>query len=120
MIPSHATALKRAYQRGVRIVFGTDAGAFPWRMNPAAEAKLMVDAGMAPAAVLRAITSGAASLLDPLCLPGAKTCASSDVGAIAIGKHADFVAVAGDPQKDITELERVTFVMKAGVVVRGP
>ena len=40
-------------------MFGTDAGAFPWSMNPAAEAKLMVDAGMSPAAVVRALTSSA-------------------------------------------------------------
>jgi imidazolonepropionase-like amidohydrolase len=44
----------------------------------------------------------------------------SDVGEIAPGKHADLVAVAGDPLKDITELERVTWVMKAGAVWKGP
>ena len=46
MVAVHKAAVARAYKRGVRIVFGTDAGAFPWSMNPAAEAKLMVDAGM--------------------------------------------------------------------------
>jgi imidazolonepropionase-like amidohydrolase len=115
MIPLHRAALARAHQRGVRIAFGTDAGAFPWRMNPAAEAKLMVDAGMPPMAVIRSMTSVAASLVDPLCRPGGKTCPGSDVGLIAPGKHADLVAVDGDPLKDITELQRVKFVMKAGV-----
>jgi imidazolonepropionase-like amidohydrolase len=120
MIPIHKAALARAYQRGVRIAFGTDAGAFPWRMNPAAEAKLMADAGLPAIAVIRAVTSVAAALLDPVCKPGAKACASSDLGVIAAGKYADLVAVAGDPLKDVTELERVTWVMKAGVVWKGP
>src|SRR5262249_7606175 len=116
MVAIHKAALARAFKRGVRIAFGTDAGAFPWSMNPAAEAKLMVDAGMPPVAVIRSVTSVAGALLDPLCKPGAKTCAKSDLGEIAAGKHADLVAVAGDPLKDITELERVTWVMKGGVV----
>jgi imidazolonepropionase-like amidohydrolase len=120
MIAAHKAALVRAFRRGVRIAFGTDAGAFPWSMNPAAEAKLMADAGMSPIAVVRSLTSVAAALLDPLCKPGSKTCATSEVGVIAPGKHADLVAVAGDPLKDITELERVTWVMKAGVVWKAP
>jgi len=120
MAAVHKVALGRAFKRGVRIAFGTDAGAFPWSLNPAAEAKLMTDAGMPAMAVVRSLTSVAAALLDPLCRPGAKACGKSDVGAIAPGKHADLVAVAGDPLKDITELERVTWVMKAGVVWKSP
>jgi imidazolonepropionase-like amidohydrolase len=120
MVPLHKAALLRAYRRGVRIAFGTDAGVFPWTMNPAAEAKLMTDAGMPAMAVIRSATSVAGALLDPWCKPGAKTCAKSDLGELAAGRHADLVAVAGDPLKDITELERVTFVMKAGVVVKAP
>ena len=120
MAPIHKAALVKAWRRGVRIAFGTDAGAFPWSMNPAAEAKLMVDAGMSPMAVIRSLTSVAAALLDPWCKPGAKTCAASDVGAIAPGKYADLVAVAADPVKDVTELERVTWVMKAGMVWKSP
>jgi len=120
MVAYHKAALARAWKRGVRIAFGTDAGAFPWSMNPAAEARLMADAGMSPIAVVRAMTSAAATLLDPPCKPGAKACAASDVGVIAPGKHADLVAVEGDPLKDISELERVRWVMKAGVVWKGP
>jgi imidazolonepropionase-like amidohydrolase len=119
MAAVHTVALARAFKRGVAIAFGTDAGAFPWTMNPAAEAKLMLDAGIPAMAVIRSLTSTAAALLDPLCKPGAKTCAKSDLGVIAPGKHADLVAVSGDPLKDITELERVTWVMKAGVVWKG-
>jgi len=73
------------FQRGVRIAFGTDAGAFPWTVNPATEAKLMADAGMSPIAVIRALTSVAGALLDPWCKPGAKTCPKSELGVIAPG-----------------------------------
>jgi imidazolonepropionase-like amidohydrolase len=120
MAKVHRAAIARAYKRGVRIAFGTDVGAFPWSMNPAAEAKLMLDAGMPAMAVIRSVTSAAGALLDPLCRPGAKACGKSDVGEIAAGKYADLVAVSGDPLKDITELERVTWVMKAGVVWKAP
>ncbi len=120
MAAHHKAALARAFKRGVRIAFGTDAGAFPWSMNPAAEAKLMVDAGMPAMAVIRSVTSAAAALLDPLCKPGAKACAKSDLGEIAPGKHADLIAVAGNPLQDITELERVTWVMKGGTVWKSP
>jgi imidazolonepropionase-like amidohydrolase len=116
MMAAHQHAVAAAVKKGVRVVFGTDAGAFPWSMDPAREAKLMVDAGMTPPAVIRALTSSAAALLDPLCKPGTKICASSDIGVIAPGKLADLVAVDGNPLKDITELERVKFVMKAGIV----
>jgi len=117
MVPIHEAAVARAFKRGVRIVFGTDAGAFPWSVDPAREAKLMVDAGMTQAAVIRSMTSGAAALLDPYCKPDEKTCARSNVGVVAAGMFADLVAVAGNPLSDITELERVTWVMKAGTVI---
>jgi imidazolonepropionase-like amidohydrolase len=120
MAAHHKAALARAFKRGVRIAFGTDAGAFPWSMNPAAEAKLMVDAGMPAMAVIRSVTSTAAALLDPLCRPGAKACAKSELGEIAPGKRADLIAVAGNPVQDNTELERVTWVMKGGAVYRSP
>jgi imidazolonepropionase-like amidohydrolase len=120
MAAHHKAALARAFKRGVRIAFGTDAGAFPWSMNPAAEAKLMVDAGMPAMAVIRSVTSAAGALLDPMCKPGAKACAKSDLGELVPGKRADLIAVAGNPAADITELERVTWVMKGGVVWKSP
>jgi imidazolonepropionase-like amidohydrolase len=43
---------------------------------------------------------------------------SDKIGTIEVGKWADLVGVSGDPLKDITELERVTFVMKGGVVFK--
>jgi imidazolonepropionase-like amidohydrolase len=42
----------------------------------------------------------------------------NDLGAIEPGKYADIIAVAGDPLRNITELERVRFVMKGGEVFR--
>jgi imidazolonepropionase-like amidohydrolase len=42
----------------------------------------------------------------------------NDIGSITKGKFADLVAVAGDPLADISELKRVTFVMKGGKVIR--
>jgi imidazolonepropionase-like amidohydrolase len=40
------------------------------------------------------------------------------IGSIDKGKFADIVAVSGDPLKDITELERIKFVMKGGQIFR--
>src|SRR5262249_56407640 len=120
MLPIQKAAVGRAVKRGVKIVFGTDAGAFPWTINPAKELKLMVDAGMTPAAAIRSITSDAAALLEPLCRPDAKVCVKTDVGVVAAGKCADPVALEGDPLRGITELERVRFVMKGGVIYVGP
>jgi len=44
---------------------------------------------------------------------------SDKVGEIAPGRFADLIAVAGDPLADVSELERVVFVMKGGVVYKG-
>jgi len=67
----------------------------------------MVKAGMTPAQAIRAATADAAQLM-----------AWQDrVGTIEAGKWADLIAVDRDPLKDITELQRVKFVMKAGLVV---
>jgi len=96
---------RRAVQAGVKIAFGTDAGVYPHGWNGKQFAK-MVQFGMTPMQAIQAATVNAADLLGW----------SDRVGAIAPGKFADIIAVAGDPLKDVTELERVTFVMKGGVV----
>ena len=66
------------------------------------------EAGMPSLDVIRAITTNAAEMLGW----------QDRVGAVEAGKFADLVAVAGDPIADISELERVRFVMKDGQVVR--
>jgi imidazolonepropionase-like amidohydrolase len=65
-------------------------------------------AGMPALDVIRAVTVNAAEMVGW----------SDRIGTIESGKFADLVAVAGDPIADITELERVRFVMKGGQVVR--
>ena len=65
-------------------------------------------AGMPALDVIRAITCNAADMLGW----------QDRIGALEPGKFADLIAVSGDPLTDITEVERVKFVMKGGEVVR--
>jgi len=102
-------ALGRSYRAGVKISFGTDMGVGPHGQN-AREFALMVEAGMSNADAIKAATVTAAELLDITDL----------AGSITPGKSADIIAVAGDPLSDITELERVRFVMTAGELARAP
>ncbi|WP_249352093.1 MULTISPECIES: amidohydrolase family protein [unclassified Rudaea] len=97
-----ATAGK-AYKAGVKIAFGTDAAVYPHGQN-AKEFKYMVDAGMPPLFVIQAATTHAAQLLRR----------EKDLGSIAPGKFADVIAVDGNPLDDVTVLQKVGFVMKAG------
>lgn len=99
--------LGAAYKAGVKIAFGTDQGMAPHGTN-GKEFALMVAAGMPPMETIRAATVNAAELL------GAK----ADVGSVQAGRYADIIAVSGDPLSDVTELERVRFVMKGGNVVK--
>jgi imidazolonepropionase-like amidohydrolase len=95
---------------GVKIAFGTDAGGFDWKVNPAKELSSMVKFGMTPSQALRAATVTAAELLGM----------QDSLGTIEAGKLADIVAVPGDPIADVTVMEKVDFVMKGGVVARAP
>ena len=97
-------ALARSYRAGVRITFGTDMGVGPHGQN-AREFALMVEAGMTGADAIKAATANAAELLD----------IAEIAGSLTPGKSADIIAVDGDPLSDITELERVTFVMARGI-----
>jgi imidazolonepropionase-like amidohydrolase len=97
-----------ALRKGVKIVFGTDAGAFPWTENAAKEFNYMVRYGMTPMQAIQSATIMAADLLET----------QDTMGAIEPGKYADIVAVAADPMRDITRLEHLNFVMKGGEVVR--
>jgi imidazolonepropionase-like amidohydrolase len=107
-------SFQRALKAGVKIAFAVNAtGARgkqegPYHGEEAAEFAIMVEYGMTPLQALQAATS-----------VGAENIGWGDrVGSIEKGKFADFVAVAGNPAVDITEMERVKFVMKGGQVVR--
>jgi imidazolonepropionase-like amidohydrolase len=97
----------KAVRAGVRVAFGTDAGVYPHGEN-ARQFAYMVKYGLTPARAIRSATSDAAELLGR----------PDDVGRVAPGCHADLIAVAGDPLKDVKALEDVGFVMKGGVVVK--
>ena len=103
-----AKAFGVALRKGVKIAYGTDAGGYAWTENQAKEFAYMVRYGMTPMQAIQSATIAAADLLEH----------PSDLGAIEPGKYADIIAVTGDPLRDITELERVRFVMKAGEVYR--
>jgi imidazolonepropionase-like amidohydrolase len=97
----------RAYEMGVPIAFGTDAGVFRHGRN-AKEFEYMVEAGMPPMDALYAATYSAADLLGQ----------RDEIGTLEPGKFADVVAVSADPLEDITVLQEVSFVMKGGVVYK--
>ncbi|AOS98392.1 imidazolonepropionase [Microbulbifer aggregans] len=96
-----------AYKRGVKVAFGTDSGVSPHGDN-GREFVLMVGAGMSPADAIRSATWNAAQLLHM----------EDELGSISPGKHADIIAVKGNPLEDISELQRVQFVMKGGKVFK--
>jgi imidazolonepropionase-like amidohydrolase len=99
--------VRRAVPAGVRIAFGTDAGVSMHGRN-ADEFLLMVQHGMTPMQALVAATVNAADLLG----------LAAEIGTIEPGKHADIVAVAGDPLQDVGVLRDMRFVMRAGRVHR--
>jgi imidazolonepropionase-like amidohydrolase len=110
MIKVHQDTFQRAMKAGVKIAFGTDAGGFDWKVNPAKEFSSMVKFGMTPAQAIEAGTRSAAELLGM----------QDKIGTIEPGKLADIVAVPGDPLADVSVMERVDFVMKGGVVYKKP
>jgi imidazolonepropionase-like amidohydrolase len=105
--PLIQSTFARAYKAGVKIAFGTDAGVFPHGDN-AREFVYMVEGGMPPLEAIRAATVNAAALLDQ----------GNRLGALEAGYAADMIAVGGDPLKDVSVLQKVTFVMKDGVVYK--
>ena len=100
--------VKRARAAGVKIAYGTDAGAFEWTITPAMQFSTLVQFGMSPMEAIQAATTKAAELLGW----------QDQIGSVEPGKFADIVAVSGDPLQNIRTLEKVDFVMKDGVVVQ--
>jgi imidazolonepropionase-like amidohydrolase len=107
-------SFQRALKAGVKIAFAANAtGAHGTQLGPyhgeeAVEFPLMVQYGMTPLQAIRTATSGGAANLGW----------QDRVGSIEKGKYADFIGVSGNPVQDVTELQRVKFVMKGGQVVR--
>lgn len=108
MRDAEAKAFPVAVKKGVKIAYGTDAGGYAWTENQAQEFAYMVKYGMTPMQAIQSATISAAALLEK----------ENDIGAIEAGKFADIIATTGDPLTDVTELERVRFVMKGGEVMR--
>jgi len=98
-----------AIRGGVKVALGSDFGGTDPRLQ-AREFGSLIEAGMTPMQAIKAGTSVAAELLRW----------QDRVGSIAPGRQADLIAVAGDPLADISELERVVFVMKGGQVIKAP
>jgi imidazolonepropionase-like amidohydrolase len=109
MVETEKAAFQLALQKGVKIVLGTDAGGFDWKgLNQAKEFAYYVSYGMTPMQAIHSATTTAAEMLGW----------TDKIGTVEAGKWADLVAVSGDPLKDITELQRVQFVMKSGSVFK--
>lgn len=106
IIPYAHESLKKAIAAKVKIAFGTDAGVYPHGEN-AKEFASYVRYGMSPLEAIRTATLYDAELLG-----------KKDRGVIAAGKLADIIAVPGNPLADITTLQKVSFVMLAGTVVK--
>lgn len=97
-----------ARELGVRIANGFDPSSAESHGQNAHEIIAMTKLGLTPMEAIRAATTTAAELMGW----------EDKVGSIEAGKFADIIAVTGDPLTDITELERVKFVMKGGVVAK--
>ena len=107
IIPFARASLKKAIASGVKIAFGTDAGVYPHGEN-AHELESYTKLGMSSIDALRSATVVAAEVLG-----------KTDRGTIAAGKLADLIAVPGDPVRDITAAQHVSWVMVGGRIVRG-
>jgi len=107
LIDLHGSEFKRQLAAGVPIAMGSDVGPFP-HGTQAREFVLMVKFGMSPLAAIQAGTVNGAKLLGW----------QDKIGVLKPGYAADVVAVPGNPLDDITALQRISFVMKNGVIYR--
>jgi imidazolonepropionase-like amidohydrolase len=109
IVAAHKNTFQKAMKLGVKIVFGTDVGAFEHGTS-AREFVRMVEYGMKPLDAIRSATVRSSELLR----------LERAIGTIEAGKFADVIAVEGNPLDDIGTLGRVAFVMKAGRVYKSP
>jgi imidazolonepropionase-like amidohydrolase len=105
--PKIQATFAKAYQAGVPIAFGTDAGVFPHGKNWM-EFIYMTEAGMPAMQAIQSATIKAADLIG----------ISDILGIIEKDKLADIIAVKGDPIKDINSMAMVKFIMKDGVIYK--
>lgn len=104
----HEISFKKAMKAHLKIAYGTDMGGIPWQEAEAQEFARMVALGMTPMDAIQSATSRAAEMLGE----------KGELGTLAPGAYADIIAVSGDPLKQITELEKVKFVMKGGTIYK--
>ena len=107
IIAFHVDEFHKQLAAGVPMAAGSDVGPFP-HGTQAREYELMVKYGMTPLQALQAGLLNGAKLLGW----------QGQIGALKAGYFADVIAVPGDPLRDIGALEKVTFVMKGGIVYR--
>jgi imidazolonepropionase-like amidohydrolase len=100
-------ALRKAIAKGVKIGVGTDYVGWP-AVYSAREFAELVSLGMSPMQAIMAGTKVNAELLRK----------EKEIGTVEAGKYADIIAVKGNPLQDISELQRVKFVMVSGKVVK--
>jgi imidazolonepropionase-like amidohydrolase len=98
---------RAAHRAGVKMVFGSDAGVMP-HGSAGGQFRYMVEYGMTPMEAIQAATRNAAQALGR----------EKDVGAIAVGRYGDIIAVDGDPLKNVRELEDVDVVIKGGELIK--
>jgi imidazolonepropionase-like amidohydrolase len=108
---AHRRALSSAIERGVAIACGTDmlpAEPYDGTTGTVCELEYYVEAGMTPRQALASATTAGARWLG----------VDDSIGTVDVGKHADLIAVDGDPTADISALRNLRFVMKGGDVIR--
>ncbi len=101
------TNMRLAFKKGVKFGLGTDDVGWPPNYS-AREFGEYVKLGMTPMQAIQCATKVNAEILKK----------ENEIGTIEVGKLADIIAVKGDPLKDISELQRVKFVMIGGKVVK--
>ena len=98
---------KKAFKAGVKMAFGSDGAVYPHGDN-GKQFAYMVEYGMTPMQAVQAATVHAAELLGW----------SDQVGAIAVGRYADIIAIKGDPLSDVSLFENISFIMKGGSIYK--
>lgn len=109
LVPKHLENVKKAYDAGVRVIFGTDTGTpLGYHGRQHLEFVLMDKAGISKTDILLSATRYAAELMRM----------DDGIGTLEPGKFADIVAIKGDPFRDMADMANIAFIMKDGVIYR--